>query len=56
MTPEQRERFERLAILEAHANLLINIARNGMDDELSGQLARLAEAVSTLAMVERKAA
>lgn len=49
MNPEQRERFEHQAILEAHATLLVRLAQGGADDNhVRHQLSLLSESVEAL--------
>ena len=48
MTPEQRERFERQAILEAHATLLLRLVQAGAVDEYSDQAERVCQAVKSI--------
>lgn len=49
VNPDQRERFERQAILEAHATLLVRLAQGGADaDHVRHQLSILCESVEAL--------
>lgn len=55
MTPEQQSRFERQAILEAHATYLLRLVTNGVEDEYRAQVDRVAKAIDAILGLPRPA-
>ncbi len=55
MTPEQQTRFERQAILEAHATYLLRLVTSGSEAEYRGQVDRVAKAIDAVLGLPRLA-